>query len=165
MVRHEVIQLFELEGVNEKVWLDKFSRLNRYVHMLITSFDIMKDGMSYEDYNVFRSTLTPASGFQSAQFRYIEIYCTKLENLVNEEGKKRLPENPSTEDYFNNIYWRDAGYNHKTGSKTLTLRQFEDKYLNSFIELAKKVEGNTLEEKFLTTEKSICRTPKNNFRV
>lgn len=149
MVRHEVIQLFEMDGVDEDVWLDKFSRLNRYVHMLITSFDIMKDGMSYEDYNIFRSTLTPASGFQSAQFRYIEIYCTKLENLINEEGKKRLPENPSTQDYFKHIYWRDAGYNHKTGAKTLTLRQFEEKYLDSFISLAEKVKGNTLEEKFL----------------
>ena len=149
MVRHEVIQLFEMDGIDEDVWLDKFSRLNRYVHMLITSFDIMKDGMSYEDYNIFRSTLTPASGFQSAQFRYIEIYCTKLENLINEEGKKRLPENPSTQDYFKHIYWRDAGYNHKTGAKTLTLRQFEEKYLDSFISLAEKVKGNTLEEKFL----------------
>lgn len=149
MVRHEVIQLFEMDSVDEDVWLDKFSRLNRYVHMLITSFDIMKDGMSYEDYNIFRSTLTPASGFQSAQFRYIEIYCTKLENLINEEGKKRLPENPSTQDYFKHIYWRDAGYNHKTGAKTLTLRQFEEKYLDSFISLAEKVKGNTLEEKFL----------------
>ena len=152
MVRHEVIQLFEMEEVDEEIWLDKFSRLNRYVHMLITSFDIMKDGMSYEDYNIFRSTLTPASGFQSAQFRFIEIYCTKLENLVNEEGKKRLPENPSTEDYFEHIYWRDAGYNHKTGSKTLTMRQFEEKYLDSFIDLANKVKGNSLEEKFLQLE-------------
>tara|TARA_R110000822_G_scaffold250827_1_gene377920 strand:- start:112 stop:999 length:888 start_codon:yes stop_codon:yes gene_type:complete len=152
MVRHEIIQLFEMDGVDEEIWLDKFSRLNRYVNMLITSFDIMKDGMSYEDYNIFRSTLTPASGFQSAQFRYIEIYCTKLENLVNEEGKKRLPENPSTKDYFEHIYWRDAGYNHKTGSKTLTMRQFEEKYLDSFIDLANKVKGNSLEEKFLQLE-------------
>ncbi|RFN58823.1 tryptophan 2,3-dioxygenase family protein [Marixanthomonas ophiurae] len=152
MVRHEVIQLHEMDSVDEEIWLDKFSRLNRYVNMLITSFDIMKDGMSYEDYNIFRSTLTPASGFQSAQFRYIEIYCTKLENLVNEEGKKRLPKNPSTEDYFEHIYWRDAGYNRKTDSKTLTLRQFEEKYLDSFISLANNVKGDTLEEKFLQLE-------------
>ncbi|PVW17459.1 tryptophan 2,3-dioxygenase family protein [Marixanthomonas spongiae] len=152
MVRHEVIQLHEMDGVDEEIWLDKFSRLNRYVHMLITSFDIMKDGMSYEDYNTFRATLTPASGFQSAQFRYIEIYCTKLENLVNEEGKKRLPDNPTVEDYFKHIYWRDAGYNRQKGTRTLTLRQFEEKYLDSFIDLAKKTKGQTLEEKFLQVE-------------
>ena len=115
--------------------------------MLITSFDVMKYGMNYDDYNIFRSTLTPASGFQCAQFRYIEIFCTRLENLINEEGKKRLGPNPSVEDYFEHIYWKDAGLNRQTGKKSLTLQLFEEKYLSSFIELAKKVQGNTLEEK------------------
>ncbi|MCT8338899.1 tryptophan 2,3-dioxygenase family protein [Flavobacteriaceae bacterium TK19130] len=150
MIRHEITQLVEMEKVLEEVWIDKIERCNRYTQMLITSFDIMRKGMSYDDYNVFRSTLTPASGFQSAQFRYIELECTRLENLVNKAGKKRLPENPSIEEYFDDIYWRDAGKNHKTGEKTLTMRQFEDKYLDSFISLATKMQGNTLEEKFLS---------------
>src|SRR5690625_4465483 len=76
--------------------------------MLITSFDVMRSGMSYEDYNIFRSTLAPASGFQSAQFRYLELYCTRLENLINQRGKERLPKNPTMEDMFENIYWKDA---------------------------------------------------------
>ena len=45
------------------------------------------------------------------------------------------------------MYWKDAGLNRKTGEKTLTLRQFEEKYLDKFIALAKKVEGKTLFEK------------------
>ena len=118
--------------------------------MLITSFDIMRDGMDYEDYNTFRNTLTPASGFQSAQFRYLELYCTPLINLINEEGKKRLPKNPSTEDYFEHIYWKDAGLNRNTGKKSLTLIEFEKRYLNKFIDMAKKVEGQTIEDKVLT---------------
>src|SRR5690606_31746175 len=131
----------------EEIWMDKLNRLNRYTSMLITSFDVMKFGMNYDDYNTFRSTLAPASGFQSATFRYLEIYCTPLENLINQEGKKRLPANPTVEDYFENIYWKDAGTDRKTGKKSLTLRLFEEKYLASFIELAKKVKGQTLEEK------------------
>lgn len=146
MMIHELKQLVE-EDLGEDIWMDKLERLTRYTDMLITSFDVMRSGMSYEDYNIFRSTLAPASGFQSAQFRYLELYCTRLENLINRPGKQRLPENPSTEDMFENIYWKDAGYNRKTGEKTLTLRQFEDKYEESFINLAKKLEGNTLEEK------------------
>ena len=152
MMIHEIQQLCESEDPSEEIWLDKINRLNRYTHMLITSFDIMKDGMSYDDYNVFRATLTPASGFQSAQFRYLEIYCTKLENLINSEGKKRLPKNPSTLDYFNNIYWKDAGYDRKTGKKTLTLRQFEEKYQNSFMELSERLKGRTLEERISKIE-------------
>lgn len=146
MMIHELKQLVE-EDLSEEIWIDKLGRLTRYTDMLITSFDVMRSGMSYDDYNIFRSTLAPASGFQSAQFRYLELYCTRLENLINQRGKERLPENPSMEDMFENIYWKDAGYNRKTGKKTLTLRQFEEKYEESFIALAKKLKGKTLEEK------------------
>ena len=148
MVLHEIRQMVD-EEFDEEVWIEKFNRLNRYTSMLITSFDVMKYGMNYDDYNTFRSTLTPASGFQSAQFRFIEICCTQLQNLINEQGRERIGENPGTEEYFEHIYWKDAGYNRKTGKKSLTLRQFEEKYLNDFIAQAKKVKGNTLEEKIL----------------
>jgi tryptophan 2,3-dioxygenase len=151
MLLHEIKQLVALEEFSEEIWMDKLNRMSRYVSMLISSFDIMKDGMSYEDYNEFRTALAPASGFQSAQFRYIEIYCTQLGNLVNEEGQKRLASSPSTQDYFDNIYWKDAGTK-KDGSKTLTMLQFEEKYLDSFIHLAEKLNGKTLEEKFLQIE-------------
>jgi len=149
MMIHEAEQIVEEEVVSEEFLMTKISRLNRYTKMLITSFDIMKDGMDYNDYNTFRSTLTPASGFQSAQFRYLELYCTPLKNLVNAEGKKRLPKNPTTADYFDHIYWKDAGLNRKTGEKSLTLLEFEKRYLNKFIEVAKRTEGKTIEEKIM----------------
>lgn len=146
---HELKQLTGDNNPTEAIIIEKVSRLRRYTSMLMTSFDVMRFGLNYDDYNTFRSTLAPASGFQSAQFRYLEIYTTPLINLINEKGKSRLTENPTTEDYFSNIYWRDAGYNRKTGKETLTLRLFEEKYLDSFISLAKKVEGKTLADKFL----------------
>ncbi len=145
MMVHEIKQMV-YDPFDETIWIDKINRLIRYTSMLITSFDVMKHGMSYNDYNTFRSTLTPASGFQSAQFRLIEIYCTRLENLINEEGKKRLSSNPATEDYFEHIYWKDAGLNRNTGKKSLTLREFEEKYLDRFIALANKTKGKTLED-------------------
>lgn len=145
MMIHEIKQLV-YEEFNEGVWIDKLNRLNRYTGMLITSFDVMKSGMNYEDYNTFRSTLTPASGFQSVQFRLIEVYCTRLENLLNEKGKERINENPTTADFFEHIYWKDAGLNRKTGKKSLTLIQFEEKYQSRLIGLANKVKGKTIEE-------------------
>ncbi len=150
MLLHEIKQLQAADEVDEIVWIDKLGRVDRYVEMLIKSFDIMRYGMNYDDYNIFRDTLTPASGFQSVQFRYVELYCTPLKNLVNEAGKARLPENPTLMDYFDNIYWKDAGYNRKTGKKTLTLLQFEEKYEEELIRLAQKMEGQTLQEKFAT---------------
>ncbi len=147
MMIHEIKQLSEGENLPEEVWLTKLDRLKRYTRMLITSFDIMKDGMSYEDYNVFRATLTPASGFQSAQFRILEIYSTPIKNLVNSQGRERLPENPTMDDYFNHIYWKDAGLNRKTGKMSLTLKLFIDKYEKEFKTLAHEVKGKTLEER------------------
>ena len=91
MMRHELEQITTETQPTEAFLITKIGRLNRYTTLLITSFDIMKDGMDYEQYNLFRTTLTPASGFQSVQFRYIELYCTRLQNLVNDEGKKKTP--------------------------------------------------------------------------
>ncbi|HIO26740.1 MAG TPA: tryptophan 2,3-dioxygenase, partial [Flavobacteriaceae bacterium] len=145
---HELKQLTGDNQPSEEIIIEKVYRLRRYTNMLMTSFDVMRFGMDYDEYNVFRSTLAPASGFQSAQFRYLEIFTTPLINLINEEGKKHLSENPSVEEYFENIYWRDAGYNRETGKTSLTLRLFEEKYLESFIQLAKKLEGKTLADKF-----------------
>ncbi|KAA3651623.1 MAG: tryptophan 2,3-dioxygenase [Bacteroidetes bacterium] len=153
LVLHEVKQMHENKTWTEDFLINKINRINRYTGILTSSFDVMKDGMDYDDYNTFRATLAPASGFQSAQFRLIEIYFTQLSNLINAKGKERLPANPSIEDYFEHIYWRDAGYNRQTGKRSLTLTQFEDKYLESFILLAKKVQGNTIEERINRMEK------------
>ncbi|WP_291726333.1 tryptophan 2,3-dioxygenase family protein [Bernardetia sp.] len=156
---HELEQIIEEPNITEEFVQIKIHRLNRYTSMLINSFSVMSEGMDYDDYNAFRSTLTPASGFQSAQFRFIEIYCTRLKNLINQEGIERLSalEKPKIEDYFEHIYWKDAGHNRKTETKTLTLRQFEEKYLSKFIHLANEVKGKTLEDKLiqLHTEKPI----------
>lgn len=147
LILHEVKQLVAVDELEEGYAIEKLKRINRYTGLLISSFSIMKEGMNYDDYNTFRSTLTPASGFQSAQFRYIELYCTRLENLVNEAGKMRLSADPSIQEYFEHIYWKDAGLKRETGKKTLTLMQFEEKYMESFVALARKLQGNTIEDK------------------
>jgi len=148
LMLHEIKQICDNETVAEDFLITKINRINRYTEMLITSFDIMKDGMNYDDYNEFRTALAPASGFQSAQFRFVEIYCTQLQHLINEKGQERLPKDATTKEYFEHIYWKDAGLNRETGKKTLTLRQFEEKYLDEFIALANKIKGNTIADKF-----------------
>jgi len=147
LIMNEVKQIHKKEALTEEFLLVKIKRINRYTAMLVNSFDIMGKGMDYDDYNKFRLTLAPASGFQAVSFRYLEFYITGIENLVNERGKGRLPENPALEDYFKNLYWKDAGYDHKTGNKTLTLRQFEEKYGEELMALAKKMQGQTLDLK------------------
>ena len=141
---HEIKQITDKSKPDEDFLIEKLNRLHRYTDMLITSFDVMKDGMNYDDYNQFRFTLTPASGFQSAQFRELELYCTPIEHLINAEAKADMPNNASTRTKFNFIYWQAAGVDKKTGEKSLTLKAFEDKYLDEFIALTEKMKGQTL---------------------
>lgn len=146
---HEIQQLVDITDFSsEKFFAEKLKRLNRYTDMILTSFEVMTEALDYEDYNKFRMSLTPASGFQSAQFRYLELMCTPTLNLVNEAGKKRLPKQPNIDEIFENIYWRDAGYNRETAKTTYTLKAFEEKYLQSFKELATSTKGKTLWEQF-----------------
>lgn len=145
---HEVEQVISVEKPTEDLLKDKLKRLIRYTDMLITSFDVMRDGMSHDDYNKFRLTLTPASGFQSAQFRFLEIYCTPILNLIHKEKHPELSKNPTAQEYLEYVYWRLAGYNPKTKKRSTTLKLFEDKYLGIFAEHIKKAKSNTVLDKF-----------------
>jgi len=145
---HEVEQIVESNENIENSLKEKLRRLIRYTDMLITSFDVMKEGMSHEDYNKFRLTLTPASGFQSAQFRFLEIYCTPILNLIHKEKHSELSDDPDANDYLEHVYWRLAGYNPNTKSRSTTLKLFEDKYLSVFAEYIDKARNNTVYDKF-----------------
>ncbi len=147
LVLHELEQITGPQFVTGEQLAQKVLRMNRYTRMLITSFDVMKDGMDYDDYNTFRKALAPASGFQSASFRYIELRCTSLPNLINEQGKKRLGKHPNLDNYFEHLYWKDAGLNRQTYEASLTLTLFLEKYETKMKELARQMQGNTLEDK------------------
>lgn len=148
---HELQQL--IHSNNIKDFQVKIPRIVRYIDLLISSFSVMNQGMDYEQYNQFRLTLAPASGFQSAQFRYFELYCTDLEMLIHEDTRKKLPENLTIEEMFEYVYWQAAGKDFETGKKSLTLSLFEEKYLKSFIELAYQNQNINLRQKYLYFEK------------
>lgn len=147
LILNEVKQITGDNHPSEILLTEKVIRLSNYAEMLIYIFNTMTDVIDYEEYNTFRCALAPASGFQSVQFRLIELHCTGLKNLISEESKNRMSKNPGIEEYFEHIYWKSAGINRATGEKTYTLLQFEEKYMDSFIEMAKKMKGNTLEDK------------------
>jgi len=162
---HQIIELtlkliiHELEQITSAATTDmheisvKLGRVSRYTDLLSSSFTIMSNGMSAEQYNQFRMSLTPASGFQSAQFRLVELYSTDLENLINERGKKLMPEDTALRDKFDFLYWQDAGFDRAKGTKSLTLQHFEQKYLESFRELAERMDGNNLYQRALSWKK------------
>jgi tryptophan 2,3-dioxygenase len=120
----------------------------RYTDLLISSFSIMNQGMSYEDYNQFRLSLSPASGFQSAQFRFIELMCTDVDLLIHDHFRKTLTPKTSLSEKFNLVYWQEAGYNREAQTKSKTLSDFEKKYLESFKQLAGQMQDKNLHQRY-----------------
>ncbi len=114
----------------------RVTRINRYFENLIDSFDVMVDGMDPQQFLQFRMALMPASGFQSVQFRMIEICSTDLHNLVDREKRKALGLATPHEEMMGCLYWKAGATEVGSGAKTLTLLQFEAKYTNILLNLA-----------------------------
>jgi len=76
LILQAVEVIAEDETADVKLMTRQLSRINRYFANLVKSFDIMVDGMDQNEFLQFRMSLLPASGFQSAQYRMIEIVGT-----------------------------------------------------------------------------------------
>ena len=131
---HECTQIAEAEPLTPEFFTAGLKRINRYFGALTQSFEIMVDGMEKEQFLKFRMSLLPASGFQSGQYRMIEIYATDFINLVAKDKREEL-RGATIEDQFEYIYWKFGATELSTGKKTLTLKQFEKKYAHTFINL------------------------------
>lgn len=149
LILHEQKQLVDDRSQNLDFFIQKAKRINSYYEALISSFGIMIKGMEREQFLQYRMALLPASGFQSAQFRMIEIYATPLENLVHLGKRDQLSQKNSIEELFEEIYWKKGATDLATGEKTLTLKQFEYRYTPRLIRIAKQVRNNTIYHKYL----------------
>ncbi|MFI1744948.1 tryptophan 2,3-dioxygenase family protein [Thalassobellus sediminis] len=148
MILWEIDQVAKTNEVDADLFTSKLMRISRYFDMLTSSFSIMKDGMDIDDYNKFRTTLTPASGFQSAQYRKVEFASTELFNLIDKRFRDDFDENSSCENAFEHLYWQAAGKDYATGNKSYTLTVFEERYKDEFIRFAKFYKTNNLYSKF-----------------
>jgi tryptophan 2,3-dioxygenase len=115
-------------------------RINRYFQQLIQSFDIMVDGMDRQEFLKFRMSLLPASGFQSVQYRMIEIASTEMGQLVHATKRELTQGVQDVELLCSVLYWRSGATELSSGKKTLTLRQFEQKYSAEIIRFAHQFE-------------------------
>ena len=154
MVLSEMDQIAYDEAIDTATFTSKIMRISRYFDVLTSSFSIMKDGMDVEQYNKFRTTLTPASGFQSAQYRKIEFASTKLINLIDKRFRDGFVIDSTFEVAFENLYWQAAGKDYKTGKKTYTLSSFEERYKDEFIRFIKFYKDKNLWSKFKTLPKA-----------
>ncbi len=133
---HECKQISEAQLLTVEFFTARLKRINRYFEALTQSFEIMVDGMEKEQFLKFRMSLLPASGFQSGQYRMIEIFATDFINLVAKDKREEL-RGATINEQFEYLYWKFGATELSTGKKTLTLKQFEKKYAKTFIDLAK----------------------------
>lgn len=148
LVLHEMKQVAAKEDLDAAFMTARVTRMNRYFETLTKSFAIMIDGMEVDQFLKFRMALLPASGFQSAQYRMIEILSTDFINLVGHVHRSEFNANSSIRDMYQKIYWKAGATELATGKKTHTLIQFEQKYSSTFVELGEQYQENNLWRRF-----------------
>jgi len=136
MILHELEQISQKDRLDATYLKEKIQRINRYFVILTDSFSVMSEGMEQKQFLEFRMALLPASGFQSAQYRMVEIASTDFIHLVGKDFRKNFTRTSDIEEMYKYIYWQAGATVLATGEKTLTLMQFEKKYNENLIQMA-----------------------------
>ena len=132
LVLLEIEQIASKPDLDAAFFLNRLQRITRYFKNLSHSFDIMVDGLEKDQFLKFRMALLPSSGFQSMQYRLIEICSTDMINLVSQEDRENLVKHSDIRNLLEKLYWRKGATELASGKKTLTLQQFETKYKDTF---------------------------------
>ena len=148
MILWEAEQVTTNNHLSAPFFAEKLNRISRYFDMLSSSFSIMQEGMEVEQYLKFRNTLTPASGFQSAQYRLIEFASTDTINLIDYRFRATIDRNTPIEHAYEHLYWHAAGKDHATGKKSTLIRLFEEKYKAEFLRKMEEYNTTNLYTKF-----------------
>lgn len=145
----EMKQIHEHEHPDAAFFTDRLKRINNYLEHLCHSFKIMTDGMERKQFLKFRMSLLPSSGFQSGQYRMLEIGATDMINLVNRDKRDQYNDYTALDELYDNIYWKTGATELKSGKKTLTLEHFEEKYSKKFIRMAEEVKDTNFNRLYL----------------
>lgn len=159
IVFHQIAELYfrlilwELEQLTnpnelpaDGIFLEKVNRVNRYYRHLIKSFDIMSNGFDKKQFEQFRYGLFPASGFQSFQFRLIEIYATDAHCLVSKRDRRKVPADLPAEQIYEKLYWKRGATEVITEKKTATLVDFENQFDSQLLQKLKSLKHRNLRQ-------------------
>lgn len=150
LILHETRQLAYDENLSGEIFAVRMKRINNYFSHLVHSFSIMIDGMDKDQFLQFRMSLLPASGFQSAGYRKVELTSAPIINLVAWNERENLKEEQDLELLMKYLYWKRGASELATGKKTLTLRQFEKKYHREFLDLVIEYKDRNIWSRFMS---------------
>ncbi len=149
-------------------WIKRLKRIDFYFNQLNSSMALMhKKGdvelLDRAEFTKFRLALFPASGFQTVQFRKIEIMLTDLENLQHKDFKINSNDSRTL---YENIYWKKGSLQtdqHKRPIlaadgkpvKPMALQDFEKKYDAELFNLSIRYSEKNLYRFFLSQSEVI----------
>jgi tryptophan 2,3-dioxygenase len=148
LILSEMEQISDEAQLQEEFFKTRLERILMYFDHLISSFAMMWKGMEKEQFLKFRMSLLPSSGFQSAQFREIELMATNAFYLITLNKRTNFNDQSSADELFENLYWQQGAIELATGEKTLTLKTFELKYGKKLKELIEEYRKKNLWQKY-----------------
>ncbi len=123
-------------------------RLVDYLRAMVASLDQISGQIDPAQFRRFRAALTPASGFQSAQFRRLEINSTDLLHLLAPDRREawKSPAPFDARAMFGDLHWQFAG-----GGRPppVMLQQFNARYGEELIALAGARKKTNLWQRYL----------------
>ncbi len=149
LIISEMEQISDQDPVTEEFFKQRLERILMYLDHLISSFAMMWKGMEREQFLKFRMSLLPSSGFQSAQYREIELMATDAFNLVALSKRSEPDYHTPSDVIFENLYWQQGAIELSSGDKTLTLKNFEGKYGKMLKELIDAYRRKNIWQKFM----------------
>jgi tryptophan 2,3-dioxygenase len=129
--------------------IESVSRVNRYFAVLSYSFNVLLDGLSSDDFLEYRKAFGTSSGFQSSQFRAIEILAG-LEREAKGSGShesrpaKEREQTAQQSDDTAMFYWERAARHLTTNEPTLTLIKFKEQHLARLNEMYRTRQPHSL---------------------
>ncbi|MBN3581885.1 tryptophan 2,3-dioxygenase [Algoriphagus aestuarii] len=149
LIISEMEQISIQEPITSEFFVSRLERINMYFDHLISSFAMMWKGMEREQFLKFRMSLLPSSGFQSAQYREIELMAADAFNLVALKNREEHDYHSQADDLFEHLYWQQGAIELATGEKTLTLKNFEVKYGKKLKEIIESFRRKNLWQKYI----------------
>lgn len=146
LILHELAQIADAEPLTSAFFAARIGRVNRYFTLLEQSFGVLITGMDRDQFLKFRMALLPTSGFQSVQFREIEIVSTDFTNLL--VSAQPSPEAASIANLYESMYWKRGATEVVTQQQTLALVQFDRHYGPQLIRLAQTYQAKNLYRRF-----------------
>jgi tryptophan 2,3-dioxygenase len=149
LILNEIEQILSVSNYDESFFIEKIERITLYFRSIINCINTMRDGIDKHQFLDFRQKLGSASGFQSLQYRLIELGSTDPANLITQSEMKQV-NLENLHEVEENLYWKISSTNRVNEKKTKTLRLFENKHSELIKEALIKSQNNNIWKVFLT---------------